>query len=75
MWGFVMGRIRKALGFQLVVRDSRVEHPEGGRGVQVILSRGREVIEPGEFLGFVPGTIYEHYNSYKKYRINRLNKY
>ena len=58
-----------------MVRDSSVEHPEGGRGVKVILSRGRKAIEPGEFVGFVPGTIYEHYNSYKKYRLDRVNKY
>jgi hypothetical protein len=41
----------------------------------VILSRGKKAIEPGEFIGFVPGTIYEHYNSFKKYRLDRVNKY
>jgi len=70
-----MGAIRHSLGFQLVVRDSKVEHPEGGRGVKVVFSRSRSVIQPGELIGFVPGTIYEHYNSFKKYRIDKLSKY
>jgi|FrelakmetLWP11LW_1041352.scaffolds.fasta_scaffold23660_2 hypothetical protein len=75
LWGWVMGKIRHSLGFQLVVRDSKVEHPEGGRGVKVIMSKNKKVIEPGEFIGFVPGTIYEHFNSFKKYKLDRLNKY
>lgn len=41
----------------------------------MVLSRARDCIEPGEFVGFVPGTIYEHYNSFKKYRLERVNKY
>lgn len=27
LWGWVMGRVRHDVGFQLVVRDSKVEHP------------------------------------------------
>ncbi len=32
-------------------------------------------VKPGEFVGIVPGIVYEHYNSYKRHRLNRLNKY
>ena len=44
MWGWVMGRIRHEVGFQLAVRDSKVEHPEGGRGVKVLFSRQKKTI-------------------------------
>lgn len=63
------------MGHQLIIGDSLVEHPSGGRGVFIVLKKNKHKILPGDFLGFVPGIIYDSYNSYSKLRLESLNQY
>lgn len=75
IWNTIMGKIRHDLGYELVVRNSLIEHPDGGRGVFVNLAARKKQIEIGELLGLVPGTIYHNYESYKKIRLEGMNSY
>ena len=43
-WGTVIGRLRYDLGHQLIVRESLVEHPEGGKGVFAVLPHCKDSI-------------------------------
>lgn len=70
-----MGKVRYDTGHQLVVRNSLIEHPEGGRGVFVSLPAYKKHVEVGEFLGLVPGSIYDSYESYKKLRLDSMKSY
>ena len=46
-WGTVIGKLRYDLGHQLIVRESLIEHPEGGKGVFAVLPQSRSVILAG----------------------------
>lgn len=70
-----MGKIRYDTGHQLVVRNSLIEHPEGGRGVFVSLPAYKKHVEVGEFLGLIPGSVYDSYESYKKLRLDSMKSY
>jgi hypothetical protein len=56
-----MGNLRYDIGHQLIIRDSQIEHPAGGRGVYMILSKQKQKIEIGDLIGFVPGKVYARY--------------
>lgn len=42
IWNSVMGKIRYDIGHELVIRNSLIEHPEGGRGVFVKLAKHKK---------------------------------
>jgi hypothetical protein len=42
-----MGKIRYNTGHELIVKNSLIEHPEGGRGVFVSLAAHKNQIEIG----------------------------
>lgn len=63
------------MGHQLIIKNSLIEHHEGGRGVFVELAQRKEQIEVGDFLGIVPGNVYPAYESFKKARIDTLKSY
>lgn len=75
IWNTIMGQIRYDMGHQLIVKNSLIEHPEGGRGIFVELSGNKKQIEIGDFLGLIPGSIYESYENFKSLRLNSLQSY
>ena len=46
-WATVLGKLRYEHGHQLIVRDSLIEHPDGGRGVFAVLPHQKKTIPMG----------------------------
>ena len=74
-WSEVMGRIRYDVGWQIIVRDSTVEHPAGGRGVFLITKEGKKNVQVGDLLGLIPGRIYNSYNDYRTVELKDAKSY
>jgi len=53
--------IAKEIGFQLEVKQSKVEHHEAGDGVFLKCTNPDQKILPGSLLGIVPGVLYSSY--------------
>ena len=75
LWNQYLPEIRYDLGFQLIVRQSQIEHPESGRGVYVVFSSKTQKLHPGDLLGLVPGKIYKDYNDFKSVALNKKRDY
>ena len=44
IWNTIMGKIRYDIGHELTIKNSLIEHPEGGRGVFVNLAAHKKQI-------------------------------
>ena len=70
LWVHHLAKIRYDLGFQPIVRDSQVEHIAAGRGVYIVLGSHKKHIETGDFIGLVPGRIYDSLEDFKSIQLN-----
>lgn len=72
LWGHFLAQMRYDLGFQLIVRDSQVEHLEAGRGVYLVFSNFNKKIGVGDFLGLIPGKVFSSVDDFKKSYLKKL---
>lgn len=67
--------MRYDLGFQLIVRDSQVEHQAAGRGVYLVFSNFNKKVNIGDFLGLVPGKVFLNVDDFKKSYLKKMKNY
>ena len=75
LWGHHLAQLRYDLGFQPIVRESQVEHIDGGRGVYLVFSSFRRKVQAGELLGLVPGRIYASLDDFRTISQRKMKSY